>query len=193
VALAGYPFASALPFVPDERQRPVFLISRLAEHSQNLLADPRASLLLALPEQGGIESSARTTVVGKVAKINEPRPLFLERYLRYRPAARDYLQLDFVFFRLEPVRIRVIGGFGQAGWLEGNQLRDAPSITLEQEARALEYVQDQTPGGISLLGVDAYGIDYVRRGHRRRGTFDGGAMQGEALAPAVLRLVQAIE
>ena len=43
--LPGYPFASILPFVLDESHRPIFLISALAEHTKNLLADARASFL----------------------------------------------------------------------------------------------------------------------------------------------------
>lgn len=45
--LEGFPFASAVPFVTDEHHRPVFLISGIAEHSRNLAANPRASLMIA--------------------------------------------------------------------------------------------------------------------------------------------------
>ena len=42
----GYPFATVLPFAPDEQHCPMFLISGLAEHTKNLIADYRASLLI---------------------------------------------------------------------------------------------------------------------------------------------------
>jgi len=63
----------------------------------------------------------------------------LQGYLRYHPEAERFLQLgDFRFFRLDPLRIRVVGGFAQAGWLEGKQLIDAPFISLEDEAHLIE-------------------------------------------------------
>src|SRR5207237_2411576 len=41
----GHPFASVMPYALDDAGRPVFLISAMAMHTQNLEADPRASLL----------------------------------------------------------------------------------------------------------------------------------------------------
>src|SRR5512134_3421962 len=45
----GHPFASVMPYALDARGRPLFLISTMAMHTHNLLADPRASLLVAQP------------------------------------------------------------------------------------------------------------------------------------------------
>ena len=44
---AGYPFGSVVSFTVDGDGDPLFVISRLAVHTTNLLADPRASLLVA--------------------------------------------------------------------------------------------------------------------------------------------------
>jgi putative heme iron utilization protein len=41
--LPGYPYATVVPYVPDETQRPVVCLSALAEHTKNLLADSRVS------------------------------------------------------------------------------------------------------------------------------------------------------
>ena len=43
----GHPFVSVMPYAPDAGGRPLLLISGLAMHTQNLDADPRASLLIA--------------------------------------------------------------------------------------------------------------------------------------------------
>ena len=40
----GFPFGSVMPYGLDERGRPLFLISTMAMHTQNLHADPRAKL-----------------------------------------------------------------------------------------------------------------------------------------------------
>ena len=55
-SIAGYPFTSSLPYALDGACRPLFLISGLAEHTRNLLADPRASLLVLEGEGGFLEA-----------------------------------------------------------------------------------------------------------------------------------------
>ena len=42
----GHPFGSVMPYAPDERGRPLVLISGMAMHTRNLEADPRAGLLV---------------------------------------------------------------------------------------------------------------------------------------------------
>src|SRR3989441_224329 len=48
----GHPFASVMPYALDDAGRPVVLISSMAMHTQNLQADPRASLLVTQPGLG---------------------------------------------------------------------------------------------------------------------------------------------
>src|SRR3979490_1233723 len=43
---AGYPFGSLMPFALDSLGRPIFLISNMAMHTQNLKTDPRCSLFV---------------------------------------------------------------------------------------------------------------------------------------------------
>lgn len=57
----GYPFASILPFVTDERHSPVFLISGLAEHTKNLLVDHRTSFFVSSPEEQNVLAGTRLT------------------------------------------------------------------------------------------------------------------------------------
>lgn len=155
VAMPGYPFATAVPFATDQQHRPLFLFSRLAEHTQNLAADPRASLLVRIPLADG--EMARATVVGPVAPI-EAEPLLVERFLRYQPEAERLLQLgDFRFFRLEAAQARIIGGFAQAGWLAGERIGVPPRLTLADERAALDALR--APTGMALLGMDSLGLD----------------------------------
>ena len=42
----GHPFVSVMPYAPDDRGRPLVLISGLAMHTQNLDADARALSLI---------------------------------------------------------------------------------------------------------------------------------------------------
>jgi heme iron utilization protein len=180
VSLPGYPFATAIPFVADQRQRPVFLISALAEHSRNLAADARASLMLATALGDG--ETARITVVGDVAPIDAD-PALVARYLRYHPPAERFLQLgDFRFHRLEPTRVLTVGGFARAAWLDGEQIAAAPALDPEQEAVLLADVVP--PPGMRLLGIDPWGIDLAAPAPIRL-RFDDGPLPVERLAAEV--------
>lgn len=184
-ALPGFPFASYLPFVPDEQQRPVFFISRLAEHTQNLLKDDRASLLLRQPGSG--PEVVRATLVGHVRPVDAD-DLLRARYLRYQPEAEQFLDFaDFRFFRLEPVRARTIGGFAQAGWLDGGRLTAAPALAPAEEAGWIEQFGSSVAADAALLGIDPFGVDLRRDGRRERLTFRPGPVVGEAVGPALAR------
>lgn len=188
VAVPGYPFATALPFATDQRHRPVFLISKLAEHTQNLAADPRASLLVRIPLAEG--EMARATVVGPVQPF-EAEPLLVERYLRYQPEAERFLEFgDFRFFRMEPAQVRIIGGFAQAGWLEGERLGVSPRLTLAEEGAALGALQ--APAGVVLLGLDSLGLDVATGTGRRRLGFGEQALAAQAAAAAAQAALDAL-
>ncbi|QDZ27746.1 HugZ family protein [Noviherbaspirillum sp. UKPF54] len=169
--LPGYPFASALPFVPDEGHRPVFLLSGLAEHTKNLVADPRASLLVTEANAENVLTAPRMTIVGDVIRIDTASEL-AARYVRYQPDARQYLELgDFAFFRLQPKRARYIGGFAQMGWIEDAEWPQAAVLPWSDEAALLARFEHALPAGARLLGIDCYGFDLERDGRRQRQPF----------------------
>ena len=115
-ALPGYPFGSVVPYVLDGEARPVVLLSRLAEHTRNISVDPRVSLIV-MAAGADLQASARVTYLGRALPVEQPEAVE-RRYLRFFPAARDYRgQLDFEFFRIEPVSVRMIAGFAQAHWV----------------------------------------------------------------------------
>lgn len=168
VQMPGYPYASTAPFVPDENHRPVFLLSRLAEHTKNLLADPRASLLVAGVTAQNVLANARLTLAGNVERI-DASPELIQRYVRYQPDAEQYLSLgDFEFFRMLPLRGRYVGGFGRMGWIEQEAWEGFASLSFQTESRLLAQLAGGCPSGMQLLGLDLYGIDLHLNGKRRR-------------------------
>src|SRR5205809_6402034 len=80
---SGFPFGSVMPYGLDDHGRPIFLISTMARHTQNLQADPRASLLVTQEDAGGDPLGAsRVTLVGYAlpiasAEVAEARELYL--------------------------------------------------------------------------------------------------------------------
>lgn len=186
--MPGYPFATALPFVPDEQHRPVFLISRLAEHTKNLAADGRASFLVSGPDHANVLAGARMTLAGDAARI-EPTAELIARYLRYQPDAENYLGLgDFVFYKLTPKRVRYIAGFGHMGWLEESEWTGASALSLAAEANLLLQLAGSQRPGVRLLGVDCYGCDIEQHGKRQRLRF-GGTSIPENMYESVRRLL----
>jgi len=183
--LGGFPFASAVPFVTDEHHRPTLLISGLAEHTRNLAADPRASLMIA--KMLGEGEMARVSLMGEVSPI-KPDPLLIARYLRYHPHAERFLQLgDFQFHRFEPARVLTVGGFAKASWLEGSRLIEAPMISLpDQEALLALYEQDANTA-CEIRGVDAFGADVILDGEPARIRFSAGPVTKEAWLPSLRR------
>src|SRR5580658_10570008 len=102
----GFPFGSVMPYGLDDRGRPIFLISTMAMHTQNLQADPRASLLVTQDAADGDPLGAsRVTLVGNVQRIPESevaeaRALYLARYAN----SKYWVDFeDFSFYRMEVV------------------------------------------------------------------------------------------
>src|SRR6202162_30021 len=100
----GFPFGSVMPYGLDARGRPIFLISTMAMHTQNLQADPRASLLVTQPDASGDPLGAsRVTLIGNVLPLPEPevaeaRKLYLARY----PNSKHWVDFeDFSFYRMD--------------------------------------------------------------------------------------------
>lgn len=168
--LPGYPFVSHVPLALDGAGRPLLLFSRLAEHSRNLAADPRVSLMVSVPGED-TQAQARLSLVGDLgpAEVAEPQR---ERYLRYHPDAADYLGFgDFSFYRLEVRAIRLVAGFAQAGWID---LAGWACLALaeDEEAQLLERIRDGAPPGWLILGLDWEGLDArTPRGERKRFTW----------------------
>lgn len=155
--LAGFPFVSHVPMALDGAGRPVMLLSNLAEHTRNLSLDPRASLMATLPGPDP-QAQARLTLLGEVAPFDAPRAL-VDRYLRYHPEAATFLGFgDFRFFRLSPVRIRLVGGFARAGWIEAADWK-RPALGEAEEAELLAALASSRPVGWTVLGLDWEGLD----------------------------------
>lgn len=165
LAMPGFPFVSLLPYVLDEACHPLFLLSSLAEHTKNLRADSRASLLVA-EGQGGVLEQARLTLQGTVERVELDAPGRV-RFLRYSPESANFLTLgDFAFFRMAPLKARLIGGFGRMGWMDATPLPQV--LSLQEEAALLEVLAPKAPAGVRVAGLDVEGLDIVVAGVDRR-------------------------
>jgi hypothetical protein len=141
VKFPGFPFGSMMPFAVDDSGRPVFFISTMAMHTQNLHQDERASLLITPPGVVGDPlGAARLTLVGaaKVAPAAEVRELYLSRHESARYWA-DFA--DFAWYRLEVEGVYFIGGFGVMGWVSADDYAKAePDPLVAVGAGIIEHM-----------------------------------------------------
>jgi heme iron utilization protein len=181
----GYPYATVLPFVLDEQHSPVFLISSLAEHTKNLLSNPRASLVVSEESQPNVLAGARVSLMGDVTQWDADQR-FVARYLRYQPDGERYLALgDFAFFRMTIKHVRAIAGFGAMGWIEPERWSQIATLSLGAEAEYIKGMQALFSDDFHLLGIDRYGVDYVRTGVRERRRFENTPLSDETLKHAL--------
>jgi putative heme iron utilization protein len=136
----GFPFGSLMPYALDAAGRPLFLISTMAMHTQNLKADPRASLFVSQPAaDGDVLGAARVTLVGNVTQLtDEEKTEVREIYLKAHPNSQYWVDFtDFAFFRLEPVDVYYVGGFGVMGWVTAADYAAAAPDPLATAAQGI--------------------------------------------------------
>ena len=150
----GFPFGSVMPYAPDDRGRPVFLISNMAMHTQNLKADARASLLVMQEGADDPLGAARITLVGEVlpvpaAEIGAVRELYLDRHAN----ARYWVDFDdFGFYRMQPADVYFIGGFGVMGWVTVVEYTGSePDPLADHAAGILSHMNADHAGALVLL------------------------------------------
>ena len=132
----GYPYGSFVT-VAFDGGHPVFLISELAEHTRNLHADPRASLMVA--EGGAIDplANGRVTLLGECTRLTD-RTTAAAAYLERHPNAAYYAEFrDFAYWRIEVSAVRYIGGYGRMSWVDAADWLAAEPDPLAADAAGI--------------------------------------------------------
>jgi heme iron utilization protein len=189
----GFPFGSVMPYGLDDRGRPIFLISTLAMHTQNLRADSRASLLVSQADSGDdVLGASRVTLLGDVLpmaapELAEARQLYLARYEN----SKYWVDFeDFSFYRMNVVDIYYVGGFGVMGWVDAADYSSAkPDPLADSAASIVQHMNSDHKdallhltrafAGIEALEVEMTSIDRLGF-HVRAKTQDG--MRGTRIA-----------
>lgn len=159
----GFPFGSVMPYSVDEHGRPIFLISTMAMHTQNLKAEPRASLLVTqLDGESDPLGAGRVTLLGNAvtvaeAELAQVRKLYLERYANSKYWV-DYE--DFSFYRMDVVDVYYVGGFGVMGWVEASGYSTArPDPLADAMAGIIEHMNADHKDSLVLLARKFAGIE----------------------------------
>jgi heme iron utilization protein len=191
-SVQGWPFGSVVPYAVDRRGAPLILIASIAEHTKNVLADDRVSLLVHdSAGDGDVQAQGRVTVLARARPVEEAELKDARaRYLARVPSASDYFDThDFRFFRLEPVRVRFIGGFGQIFWLDAASFAIDPAADpLAPRAKGIiDHMNEDhadtlitcckafsgfEPKKATMVGVDQFGLDVECEDPAERVRFD---------------------
>ncbi len=159
----GFPFGSVMPYGLDEQGRPIFLISTMAMHTQNLKADARASLLVTQNDSGGDPLGAsRVTLVGNVVPTTETevgaaRSLYLGRHAN----SRYWVDFeDFSFYHMDVLDIYYVGGFGVMGWVSASEyLGCQPDPLADSMTEIIQHMNADHKDALVLLAREFAGIE----------------------------------
>jgi len=172
----GYPFGSITTYLVDHDGSLLILISTLAEHTKNIGHDSRVSLTAHQQRDADILAQGRVTVIGD-AWPEAKRKQAGFRYMRYFPEAEAYLAMhDFSFYRIRPVAIRYIGGFGRIHWVDMENYAVQPYPLIEEESDVIahmnsdhqdtmrnycRYFHQYQAQNIAMVGIDIDGFDVL--------------------------------
>ena len=176
---AGYPFGSVTPFMLDHDCQPIILISSIAEHTKNIIYNPKVSLVV-FEKNEDLQANARLTLIGGAEQIDKNDANLMARYGRYFPESIGYFAIhDFQFYRIHITQARYIAGFGKMGWLDASavnkaQNKEANQVIAELETDMIEHMNMDhaenliqyckhfyhiKPANVLLTGVDTDGFD----------------------------------
>jgi putative heme iron utilization protein len=211
---AGYPYGSVASYGLDDRGNPLFFVSLMAEHTQNAMRDPRASLLVTEPVPDGADplASGRATLMGVLSTVDDAdRPTARDRYLEANPAAAYYIDFgDFTFYRLDVESIRYVGGYGRMSWVDAAEYASAQPDPLADAAAGIiehmnaDHAEAQVLFCRHLLGrpetteatmsaVDRYGFEMIAVSPAGRAAvrlgFPEECITGEQVRHAMVELV----
>jgi hypothetical protein len=179
--MAGAPYCSLVTVAVDGDLSPLLLLSELSDHTRNIQADARVSLLFdGTDGHANPQTGPRVTLTGRAVRSAEPR--LMSRFLDLHPGATRYAGFaDFAIWRVVPERAHFVGGFGRAVWF------DTPfGLSASATASVAALDPPALANGWSVLGVDCDGCDVVRGDSLRRLDFPQTIGEKDAARDAIL-------
>lgn len=187
----GHPASSLVSLATDVDGTPLILVSALSAHTGNLIAEPRASLLIANTGKGDPLAHARITLklaAWRVSRETSEAQRVRRRFLARQPKAALYADFgDFSFFSLDILGASLNGGFGRAYELAASDLLSdaaAAEALADIEAGAVAHMNEDHADALQLYATALLG---ARKGNWRATGLDPDGLD-LALGDAVLRL-----
>lgn len=207
---SGDPYCSLVNVATAPDSSPVLLISKLAIHTKNILADPRVSLMIDERRAGDPLEGARVMIAGRAESVTGEEALeaVRRRYLLRHPNAEGFVNFpDFGFYRIAVSSVHLVAGFGRIETLEGGRvltdLTGADEV-LAGEASAVEHMNEDhmdanalyatkllgaADGAWRITGLDPDGADLALGDSTLRLPFPERVTSGLALRKMLVALV----
>jgi putative heme iron utilization protein len=164
MAGSGDPYCSLVNVASHPDGAPILLISRLALHTRNILADSRVSLMLDERAEGDPLEGSRIMLAGRAEETQGDQAAMLRRrYLNAHPSAEVFAGFkDFSFFRIRPTAAHLVAGFGRIVDLSPAQfltdISDAAAL-LEAEQDAVEHMNADHREATNLYATKLLGAE----------------------------------
>jgi heme iron utilization protein len=164
MAGSGDPYCSLVNIASHYDASPILLISRLALHTKNILADVRVSLMFDERVAGDPLEGARIMLAGRAEEAaGETAEILRRRYLSAHPSAEVFVDFkDFSFFQIVPSGAHLVAGFGRIIDLKPGQfmtdLGGAEGL-LEAEQGAVEHMNEDHREAMNLYATRLLGAD----------------------------------
>ena len=136
----GGPLVSMVLYIADEHCASFFIhISRLAQHTQDILLDPQVSLMIAEPDTGtqDPQTLARISIRGEAVEVPLTAGDYVAikaRYLNRYPQTNINFELsDFSLYRIQPRAARYVAGFGKIFNLNAEHLMRAAAACIHHQ------------------------------------------------------------
>lgn len=157
----GRPYVSLVACACDHDASPLLLLSDLAQHTRNLLAEPCVSLLFE-DTAGHADPLAgpRLTLLGHAERCNDPRAA--ARFAARHPSSAIYAGFgDFNLYRVAIERGHLVAGFGRIAWIEAADLRFAAdaSALAAAEAEIVQHMNEDHADALALYAERLLGLD----------------------------------
>ncbi|WP_315715324.1 MULTISPECIES: HugZ family protein [unclassified Bradyrhizobium] len=160
----GDPYCSLVNVATASDGAPIILISRLAVHTRNVLADSRVSLMLDERAPGDPLEGTRIMLSGKAEQATDDnREMLRRRYLNAHPSAADYADFaDFSFFVIRPSGAHLVAGFGRIVDLKPEQfltdISDADELILAEQG-AVDHMNEDHREALALYATKLLGAE----------------------------------
>ena len=156
---SGDPYCSLVNVASSADGAPLLLISSLAVHTRNLLADPRVSLMLDERKPGDPLEGARIMLMARAGVTQSGHDR--RRYLARQPEAAMFAGFkDFALFRIEISAVHLVAGFGRIVDLKPadvlTDISDAEAL-LDAEAGAVEHMNNDHRDALALYATRLLG------------------------------------
>jgi putative heme iron utilization protein len=164
MAGSGDPYCSLVNVASHPDGSPILLISRLALHTQNILADSRVSLMLDERVEGDPLEGSRIMLAGRAEEAGSgDLEIIRRRYLSAHPTAEVFVNFkDFSFFRIRPNGAHLVAGFGRIVDLRPEQfltdISDAGAL-LEAEPDAIDHMNADHRDATNLYATKLLGAE----------------------------------